>query len=81
MNEKQVFDKVVNILTEHNLVLSKDYTVKNYNNGRFYIEFCKKQYVMLDIMSFYDMIPDITIFKIKSNNGVLGLNIKIRIRW
>ena len=54
--------------------------IKNYNNGCFYIEFCKKQYVMLDIMYFYDMIPDITIFKIKSNNGVLGLNIKIRIR-
>ena len=80
MDEKQIFDKVIHILTEHNLTLSRDYIIKNYNNGCFYIQFCKRQFVILDIMYFYEMIPDITIFKIKYNDGMMFLNMKVRIR-
>ena len=80
MNEKQAFDKVINILTEHNLTLSRDYVIKNYNNGCFYIQFCEKQFILLDVMYFYEMIPDITIFKIKYSNKQMFLNIKIRLR-
>ena len=79
MNEKQAFDKVINILTEHNLT-SRDYVIENYNKGCFYIKFCPKQFILLDIMYFYEMIPDIAIFRIKYSNKQMFLNIKIRLR-
>lgn len=79
--EKKAFDKVINVLTEHNLVHTKDYIVQNYNEGCFYIRFCKKRYVVLNVQYFYERIPDITIFKIKhSSDGTMFLNIKVRIR-
>ena len=47
MNEKQAFDKVINILTEHNLT-PRDYVIENYNKGCFYIKFCPKQFILLE---------------------------------
>ena len=80
-DEKKVFDRLINVLTEHNLRQSRDYFIEHYNNGCFYIRFCSKQTFILDIEYFYERIPDITIFKIKyGSDGVMFLNIKIRIR-
>ena len=78
--EKCAFDKVINVLTDHNLVQTKDYVIKNYNKGCFYIRFCPKQHTVLDIEYFYEMIPNISIFKIKYDYGIMYLNLKIRLR-
>lgn len=80
MDEKCAFDKVVNVLTDHNLRQTKDYVIENYNKGCFYIRFCARRYIVLDIEYFYEMIPDISIFKIKYDAGIMYLNIKIRLR-
>lgn len=80
MNERCAFDKVINMLTEHNLRLSKDYIIEHYSKGCFYIRFCPRSYVVLDIEYFYEMIPDITVFKVKHYGKSMYLNIKIRLR-
>lgn len=80
LDEKQAFDRVINVLTEHNYRLSKDYIIKHYNDGCFYIEFCPRQFVILDVEYFYERIPDIVVFKIFNKHGVMNLNIKIRLR-
>lgn len=80
-DEKKVFDRLINVLTEHNLRMSKDYTIEHYNKGCFYIRFCPRRHVMLDIEYFYERIPDITVFKVKhGSDGMLFINVKIRIR-
>ena len=70
MDEKCAFDKVINVLTDHNLRLTKDYFIDTYSKGCFYIRFCSRSYVVLDVEYFYEMIPDITIFKIKQRNEI-----------
>lgn len=80
-DEKKVFDRLINVLTEHNLRQSQDYIIEHYNQGCFYIRFCSKKTFVLDVDYFYERIPDIIIFKIKhGSDGIMFLNIKIRIR-
>lgn len=79
--EKKVFDRVVNTLTEHNLVISKDYVIEHYNEGCFYIRFCNKRPIVVDIQYMYERIPDISILKIKNTtDGTLYMNLKVRLR-
>lgn len=80
MDERCAFDKLINVLTEHNLRQTKDYVIENYSKGCFYIRFCPYRYIVLDIEYFYEMIPDISIFKIKYDAGTMYLNVKIRLR-
>ena len=80
MNEKQAFDRMINALTDHNLVLSKDYIIQSYNKGCFNIKFCPRQRITIDIQYLYEMIPDIVICKITHTKDTMFLNIKIRLR-
>ena len=80
MDEKSAFSHVINVLTDHNLRQSRDYVIESYNKGCFLIRFCPKRFYLLDIQYFYEMIPDIVIFKIKRSHDVFYLNIKIRLR-
>lgn len=85
LNEKQAFDKLINCLTDHNLVQSKDYYFRDTNHGCFNVVFCPKRCVYLDVAYFYEMIPDIRVFKIKYCDNKLGsrtmnLTIKIHLR-
>lgn len=78
--EKKAFDKIINCLTDHNLRLTIDYTIEHYNDGCFLIKFCPRRSFMLDIEYFYEMVPNITIFKVGYSGGVMKLNIKVRLR-
>lgn len=80
MDEKCAFDKVINVLTDHNLRQTRDYVIENYSRGCFYIRFCPRRYVVLDIEYFYEMIPDISVFKIKHSGDMMYLNLKVRLR-
>lgn len=80
MDEAEIFNSVINTLTEHN-IRQNEYLIKYDGSGGFEIQFCPKRNVMvLDIMYFLNNIPDIKVFKVKTvgNRTYLVLKIKIR---
>ena len=80
MNEAQAWDKLINCLTDFNLIAPKDYIIKSYKNGCFLIRFCPTRYSVLDIQYMYDNIPDIKVLRIKQKKDIIEMNIKIKIR-
>lgn len=80
MNEKEIFDKVINVLQENNLRQSRDYLISSYHEGCFHIHICPRRYATLDIHYIYKEIPDIKVFKVKQikNEMILVLKVKIR---
>lgn len=80
MNEKEVFDRVIEVLGENNLRQSEDYLIKNYHHGCFTIVFCPRRYGVLDIHYMYERIPDIKVFKIKQHRDIMTLVLKVKIR-
>ena len=80
MNEKQAFDRVINVLTEHNLYQTQDYIIERYHNGCFTIRICPHRFAVLDIQYIYSRIPDIKIFKVKQSKNIMTIILKIRLR-
>ena len=80
MNEKQAIDRVINVLTEHNLRQRSDYVFRHMKYGCFNIALCPHRYAVLDIQYFYDNIPDIKVFKIQQKGDYMNIIIKIKIR-
>lgn len=80
MNEREVFDKLINVLVDNNLKLGRDYIIKEYHHGCFTIHFCPRRYAVLDIQYIYDQIPDIKVFRIKQFRDEMVAVIKIKIR-
>ena len=80
MDEKQAIDRVINILTDHNLTQTKDYIFKHVSHGCFNIILCPHRYALIDVQYFYDNLPDIKIFKIQQKNEHVHILIKIKIR-
>lgn len=80
MDEKEIFDRVVNVLTENNLRQGQDYIIVKYKRGCFTIRICPRRYAVLDIHYIYDRIPDIKMFKIKQNENQLEVVLKVKIR-
>lgn len=80
MNEAQALDKVINCLTDFNLVAPKDYIIKHYKNGCFNIRLCPHRYAVFDVQYFYNSVPGIKVFRFKQKKDVVELNIKIKIR-
>lgn len=80
MNEKQAIDRVINVLTDHNLREGQDYFFKKMEHGCFNIVICPHRYAVLDIQYFYDNIPDIKIFKIQQKRDYMNILIKIKLR-
>ena len=80
MDEKQILDKIQNVLIDHNLRQPRDYVITSYNKGCCLITLCPHRYAILDIQYFYDMIPDIKVFRIKQKRDVVEINIKVKMR-
>ena len=80
MNEKQAIDRVINVLTEHNLRQTSDYIFKKMHHGCFNIAICPHRYAVIDVQYFYDRIPDIKVFKIQQKGDYMNLIIKVKIR-
>lgn len=83
MNEKQAWDSLHNVMTDHNFRHPRDYLIKSYGHGCFEILFCPKRCVKLDIHYFYKHIPDIKVFKVSYCDAQLSrmkINIKIKLR-
>lgn len=80
MDEREALDKLINVLTEHNLVLGKDYVFKNATHGCFNIAICPHRYAVIDFLYFYDNVPDIKVFKAQQKGDYINLLIKIKIR-
>ena len=80
MDEKRAFDKLMNVLQEHNLRHGTDFIFKTASHGCFNIMLCPHSYAVLDIEYFYDNIPDIVVFKIQQKREFINIIIKIRIR-
>ena len=56
MDEKQAIDKVMNVLTDHNMRQGNDYVFKKMSHGCFNIAICPHRYAVLDIQYIYDNI-------------------------
>lgn len=80
MNEKEIFDRVINVLTENNLRQGEDYIILHYHKGCFTIRLCPRRYAVLDIHYIYDRIPDIKVCKIKHQRDMMTLILKVKIR-
>lgn len=80
MDEKQAIDRVMNVLTEHNLRQGTDYIFRHMSHGCFNIALCPHRYAVLDIEYFYDNIPDIKIFKIQQKKDYVNIILKIKLR-
>lgn len=80
MNEKQIFDRVMNVLTDHNLRQGEDFILKKASHGCFNIALCPHRYAVIDVQYFYDNIPDIKIFKMQQKREYVNLLIKVKIR-
>lgn len=80
MDEKQAIDRIINVLTDHNLYLEKDYIFKHASHGCFNISICPHRYALIDILYFYDNIPDIKAFQIQQKGDYINILIKIKIR-
>lgn len=79
MNEAEAFDNIINMLTEHN-IRKEEYLMEYNGNGNFYIKFCPKRHVTIDVMYFLENIQDIKVFKIKNVKDTMYLILKIKIR-
>ena len=80
MNEKQAIDRVMNVLTDHNLRQGKDYIFKQMSHGCFNIALCPHRYAVIDVHYFYDNIPDIKVFKIQQKKDYVNILIRIKLR-
>lgn len=80
MDEKQAIDKVMNVLTDHNMRQGNDYVFKTMSHGCFNIAICPHRYAVLDIQYIYDNIPDIKVFKIQQKRDYMNLILKIKLR-
>lgn len=78
--EKEVINKLINCFIDQGIVQSQDFIIEEYNHGCFMVRFCPRRNVVLDIHYFYEMIPDIKIFKLEHNHGIMKMYIKIKIR-
>ena len=80
MDEKEAFNRVMSVLKDHNLTLTKDFTFKKASHGCFYIVFCPRRHPVIDVMYFLDNIPDIRSFKIIQDGNVMKMSLKIKLR-
>lgn len=80
MDEKQAIDRVMNVLTDHNMIQGNDYVFKKMNHGCFNIAICPHRYAVLDIQYIYDNIPDIKVLKIQQKGDYMNLILKIKLR-
>lgn len=79
INEAEAVNSIINLLTEHN-IRKEEYLMEYNGNGNFYIKFCPKRHVTIDVIYILENIPDIKIFKIKNVKDTMYLILKIKIR-